>query len=190
VYGLKFNDFINQNRIKHISHNFSNPAWNNLTIEGIATEAGFNSRTTFFNAIKKFTGMSPKEFLQRSKMNNRHFIPSSDGRRTEYPVILRLRRIYSKFVDCVDPAYGRMTSTINEHRFRTKVTSETQRRICLFYSAKRAADSFKQRLRIAVNDTNKVNTLLDLAYLHQWTIPDTAIRYGLEARKLIQGAEF
>jgi len=68
VYGLKFNDFINENRIKHISCNFSNPAWSNLTIEGIATEAGFNSRTTFFNAIKKSTGMSPKEFLQRSKM--------------------------------------------------------------------------------------------------------------------------
>jgi AraC-like DNA-binding protein len=70
VYGLRFNDFINQHRIRYISDNLHDSAWSNLTIEGIGNEAGFNSRTTFFYAIKKFTGLSPKEFLENSRKKN------------------------------------------------------------------------------------------------------------------------
>jgi len=63
VYGVRFNDFINQYRISHITHNFSQSGWHQMTLEGIASEVGFNSRTTFFNAIKKSTGLSPSEFI-------------------------------------------------------------------------------------------------------------------------------
>jgi AraC-like DNA-binding protein len=75
VYGLRFNDFINQHRIRYISDNLHDPAWDNLTIEGIGNEAGFNSRTTFFYAIKKFTALSPKEFLENSRRRKKpsHF---------------------------------------------------------------------------------------------------------------------
>ena len=54
----------------------------------------------------------------------------------------------------------------------------------------RAADSLKQQLRIAGKDTNKVNTLLALAFLHRWSTPDTAIHYGLEARNLSKQLNF
>ena len=67
VYGCRFNDFINRCRIQYISENVIEKDYKNLTIEGIANEAGFNSRTTFFNAIKKFTGLSPKQFLEQSR---------------------------------------------------------------------------------------------------------------------------
>ena len=67
VYGVRFNDFINQYRIKHITRYFNQSGWDQLTLEGIASEAGFNSRTTFFNAIKKSTGMSPSEFINKVK---------------------------------------------------------------------------------------------------------------------------
>ncbi len=63
VYGVRFNDFINQYRIRHISTHFDKGGWEQMTIEGIASEAGFNSRTTFFNAIKKSTGLSPSEYI-------------------------------------------------------------------------------------------------------------------------------
>jgi AraC-like DNA-binding protein len=67
VYGVRFNDFINNYRIKHISEHFDQSGWDQMTLEGIASEAGFNSRTTFFNAIKKSTGLSPSEFINKIK---------------------------------------------------------------------------------------------------------------------------
>jgi AraC-like DNA-binding protein len=67
VYGVRFNDFINNYRIKHITEHFDQSGWNQMTLEGIASEAGFNSRTTFFNAIKKSTGLSPSEFINKIK---------------------------------------------------------------------------------------------------------------------------
>jgi AraC-like DNA-binding protein len=67
VYGVRFNDFINNYRIKHITDHFAQSGWHQMTLEGIASEAGFNSRTTFFNAIKKSTGLSPSEFISKIK---------------------------------------------------------------------------------------------------------------------------
>src|SRR5215204_2371004 len=67
AYGLRFNDFINRYRIQYISEHLLDPAWSHLTIEAIAKEGGFNSRTTFFYAIKKFTGLSPKQFLVNAR---------------------------------------------------------------------------------------------------------------------------
>ena len=68
VYGVRFNDFINQYRIRHITDYFDKSGWAQLTLEGIASEAGFNYRTTFFNAIKKSTGLSPSEFISKVKV--------------------------------------------------------------------------------------------------------------------------
>jgi AraC-like DNA-binding protein len=69
VYGVRFNDFINQYRIRHIANHFDKSSWEQMTLEGIASESGFNSRTTFFNAIKKSTGLSPSEFISKIKMD-------------------------------------------------------------------------------------------------------------------------
>jgi len=75
VYGVRFNDFINQYRIKHITNNFNQSGWNQMTLEGIASEVGFNSRTTFFNAIKKSTGLSPSEYINKIRNEQQ---PSTD----------------------------------------------------------------------------------------------------------------
>ncbi len=70
IYKMRFNEYLNRIRISYISENFKNPAWEKLTIEGIAKQAGFTSRTTFFNSIKKTTGLSPSEFMEQTKMAN------------------------------------------------------------------------------------------------------------------------
>ena len=67
AYGMGFNEFMNRIRIEYIKKNFSNREWSNLTLEGIARQEGFNSRTTFFTEIKKTTGLSPSEFVQNIK---------------------------------------------------------------------------------------------------------------------------
>jgi AraC-like DNA-binding protein len=67
VYQMRFTEFMNRMRIDYIIENFGSPQWRNLTLEGIARQAGFNSRTTFFNSIKKTTGLAPSEFLENIK---------------------------------------------------------------------------------------------------------------------------
>jgi AraC-like DNA-binding protein len=67
VYKLRFTDYINGMRIRFIEENLGKPDWENLTLEGIAKQAGFTSRTTFFNAIKKTVGVTPSEFMAQLK---------------------------------------------------------------------------------------------------------------------------
>lgn len=69
VYGMRFNEFMNRRRIDYIIQNFHNNEWRNLTLEGIAKQAGFNSRTTFFNSIKKNTGLSPSGFMEKVRLH-------------------------------------------------------------------------------------------------------------------------
>ncbi|HVS93380.1 MAG TPA: ABC transporter permease [Mucilaginibacter sp.] len=62
--GLKknFNDFINEYRIRSVTRKMKDPAYDRLTLLGIAFESGFNSRTTFHRTFKQLTGKSPAEF--------------------------------------------------------------------------------------------------------------------------------
>jgi len=63
-YGKSFSDFTNEYRINHILKRIKEDAnWDQLTIEGIALEAGFSSRTGFYTAFKKLIGKSPKVYL-------------------------------------------------------------------------------------------------------------------------------
>ena len=78
AYGMGFNEFMNRTRIEYIKKNFPNPEWANLTLEGIARQAGFNSRTTFFTAIKKTTGLTPSEFMENIKASKDHGTPISE----------------------------------------------------------------------------------------------------------------
>lgn len=58
--GLNFNDFINRYRIDHAKKLMQGQ--NSMKVLEIAYECGFNSKTTFNSAFKKFTGMTPSEF--------------------------------------------------------------------------------------------------------------------------------
>jgi len=61
----KFMDFVNMYRINHIKEQISLPGTlQNLTIETVANNAGFSSRSAFYNSFKKNVGMSPIEFAK------------------------------------------------------------------------------------------------------------------------------
>jgi AraC-like DNA-binding protein len=58
-----FNDFINFHRIVESKRLLTSPSFSKLTIDAIAQKAGFNSKSAFYTAFKKHTGMTPKEFI-------------------------------------------------------------------------------------------------------------------------------
>jgi AraC-like DNA-binding protein len=64
-YRMNFSDFINQYRVAYVKQKMRQPEWRQLTLEGIAQEAGFSNRTTFFRAFTKLTGTTPSEYLSR-----------------------------------------------------------------------------------------------------------------------------
>jgi AraC-like DNA-binding protein len=65
-YHLTFSDYINSCRINRIKEQLRDArVLQRHTIEMLANDAGFASRSAFYNAFKKATGISPKEYLQR-----------------------------------------------------------------------------------------------------------------------------
>jgi AraC-like DNA-binding protein len=69
-YQVNFVDFINTYRINSIKEQMTLPQnMQHYTIESMAYEAGFSSRSAFYNAFKKLMGTSPAEFV-RSQNNN------------------------------------------------------------------------------------------------------------------------
>lgn len=61
-YGHNFYHFINAYRIDHFKATFSDGQNQHLSIMGMATEAGFKSKSTFYTAFKKMEGITPKEY--------------------------------------------------------------------------------------------------------------------------------
>jgi AraC-like DNA-binding protein len=59
-----FVEFRNELRVAHVIQNLKKGMSDIVTIEAIGTDAGFNSRATFFNAFKKNTGMTPTQYLK------------------------------------------------------------------------------------------------------------------------------
>jgi AraC-like DNA-binding protein len=62
--GTTFYDLINRYRIDEVKRLLKDPSNKNLTIEAIAHHAGFNSKSTFNSAFKKFNQMTPREFIK------------------------------------------------------------------------------------------------------------------------------
>jgi len=63
-----FYDLINEKRIDKAKVLLSDKL-DKLTIEGIAHNAGFNSRASFYRAFKKYTAISPSEYISQKHPN-------------------------------------------------------------------------------------------------------------------------
>ncbi len=57
-----FSDFINEFRVREIARKMQDPAYDRLTLVGIAYESGFNSKRTFNRVFKEMTGKTPVEY--------------------------------------------------------------------------------------------------------------------------------
>lgn len=65
-----FNDFINEYRVAEVAQKMQNPAYNHLTLMGIAFDSGFNSQSTFHRAFKELTGKTPAEYKKELPFYN------------------------------------------------------------------------------------------------------------------------
>ncbi len=61
-----FNHLINNYRVEFSKQLLLDPEYNNYTITSIALESGFNSKSTFYNAFKKHTGITPTSFRNQN----------------------------------------------------------------------------------------------------------------------------
>ncbi len=63
--GQSFFDLINHYRVEQVKKDLSNTKKHNLTLLSIATDAGFNSKSSFNAIFKKVTGITPSQFRKK-----------------------------------------------------------------------------------------------------------------------------
>jgi len=63
---VSFTDYINTLRINEACRRFSDPGLKNRSIDQIMWEVGFRSRSTFYTAFKKVTGITPAIFQKNA----------------------------------------------------------------------------------------------------------------------------
>jgi len=62
-----FYDFINEYRVKEFIRKMRDPAYDRITLLGIAYDSGFNSQSTFTRIFKQMTGRTPAEYKNELK---------------------------------------------------------------------------------------------------------------------------
>jgi AraC-like DNA-binding protein len=66
---MNFFQFVNMYRVNEIKRLLFDPAYSHLSLHGIALEAGYKSKATFFANFKKLTGFTPQRWLQQQRIN-------------------------------------------------------------------------------------------------------------------------
>ena len=64
--GMNFHQLINKYRVAESKKLLLDPSYSNLTMQGIAKEAGFNSRSVFNLAFKAEVGKTPSDFKKQA----------------------------------------------------------------------------------------------------------------------------
>ena len=65
LYNESFFDFVNRHRVEEIKLRIEDPASDSFSLLGIAMDCGFNSKSSFNTAFKKFAGITPSEYRKR-----------------------------------------------------------------------------------------------------------------------------
>lgn len=65
---INFNDFVNTYRVNEVKEKLSDPQNKDYTLLAIAEDCGFNSKTSFYRIFKKFTNLTPSEYLDKQEI--------------------------------------------------------------------------------------------------------------------------
>lgn len=66
-FGENFYHYVNRFRVQHFKKLMKDESFGNMSIDGLSSECGFKSKSTFYAAFKKVEGMTPKQFESRQK---------------------------------------------------------------------------------------------------------------------------
>jgi len=96
VFKKSFNDFINEYRVLEAARKMQDPAYEHITLLGIAFEAGFNSKSTFNRAFRQMVGKSAAEYKNELKKDR----PSYNlTRHTQFAAIVSYHQTTPKWYD-------------------------------------------------------------------------------------------
>ncbi|WP_448248402.1 helix-turn-helix domain-containing protein [Thalassotalea agariperforans] len=65
IYKMSFFDYINKQRIDYAKQQLHEPKLKNKSVIDIAIDAGFNSRSAFYSAFKKYVGVTPIQYKNK-----------------------------------------------------------------------------------------------------------------------------
>ena len=68
-FNQRFTDFVNAYRLKYITDKFNESYLDNFTIESVALEAGFATKSGFYKSFKKLYQTTPSEYFQQKRSN-------------------------------------------------------------------------------------------------------------------------
>lgn len=80
VLKKSFNDLINEYRVQAVVRKMQDPAYDHITLLGIAYGSGFNSQSTFNRIFKQITGKSPLEYKNELEKEQSTYKPGSQAR--------------------------------------------------------------------------------------------------------------
>jgi AraC-like DNA-binding protein len=63
-YKKRFNDYVNEMRLEHFISKIDSATLDSLTIEAIAFDSGFSSKSSFYRAFNRFYRCTPSEYLE------------------------------------------------------------------------------------------------------------------------------
>ncbi len=84
VLKKSFNDFINEYRVAEVIKRMQDPAYDGITLLGIAYDSGFNSKSTFNLIFKKMTGKTPAEYKTELR---KEFLSYNLGRHHQFAAV-------------------------------------------------------------------------------------------------------
>lgn len=73
IINTSFIDYINGYRVTDVKNNLHAGRYKHYTILSVGLEAGFNSKSTFYTAFRKHTGMSPSDYKGNSFFKSEYF---------------------------------------------------------------------------------------------------------------------
>ena len=67
-YRMNFSEYLNHYRIKKVKEFLTSPSAKKFSMNGLAEEAGFGSKSSFYSIFKKHVGLTPARYINQQNL--------------------------------------------------------------------------------------------------------------------------